>query len=72
MRVPVPGDFNGDEAVDLNDHPALIDCQAAPDVEPTPTPPTMPEQCLDAFDLDYDGDVDLNDVAEFQIIFGAG
>ncbi len=63
------GDFDGDGVVDGNDMIAFGLCSAGPDV-----PPVAPELacvtiCLDAFDGENDGDVDLNDLATFQVAF---
>ena len=55
------GDADSDGDVDLDDHVALIDCLAGPEVPPAPTPPTTPADCLDVFDFNEDGDVDLHD-----------
>ncbi|MCP4250742.1 MAG: hypothetical protein GY778_27205 [bacterium] len=60
------GDFDGDGDVDLDDYSAVYDCHTGPGVAPDPTPPTTPQQCLDPFDADHDGDLDLADVGHFQ------
>jgi hypothetical protein len=67
-RIPIwlPGDFNGDQLVDLADAAAFADCLTGPG---TP-PPASTMACLGAFDGDSDGDVDLQDAATFQIAFG--
>lgn len=58
--APIPGDFNGDGAVDLADFPALIGCLAGPAV-------SYPGgDCCLAGDADGDGDVDLLDAAQIE------
>ena len=66
--VPVPGDFDDDGDVDLQDHVGFVDCMAGPGVTPGPTPPTTAQECLDAFSAD-DNDVDLVDFITFQTVF---
>ncbi|HRX87210.1 MAG TPA: hypothetical protein P5572_19460, partial [Phycisphaerae bacterium] len=62
-----PGDFNGDNAVDIADHAFLADCLTGPGVLPAPTTTgASVSQCLIAFDADDDNDVDLSDAATFQ------
>lgn len=69
---PADGDFEEDQDVDLEDHAALVDCRHGPDTVPAPMAATNCEvDCINAFDFDSDGDVDLRDVAEFQIAFSA-
>jgi len=63
------GDFNADGAIDWNDFDALTECLAGPDQLPVvPVPACLPTY-LQAFDFETDGDVDLRDVAQFQIGF---
>lgn len=64
------GDADGDEDVDLDDYLALADCMNGPGADPTPTPPRTAQECLDAFDSDFDLDVDCEDAAAFQRAFG--
>jgi hypothetical protein len=68
-RLPVRGDSDGDDDVDLIDFAAFFDCAAPPGSGPAPTPPMTAQDCLDLFDLDGDGDVDLFDFAEVQQAF---
>lgn len=63
-------DFNGDQQIDLQDHDAFVGCFGGPDVSPSPPPPATVQQCLDAFDVDLDSDVDLSDLAGFFLVFG--
>ncbi|HNQ22260.1 MAG TPA: dienelactone hydrolase family protein [Phycisphaerae bacterium] len=60
----VPGDLNGDGAVNGADLAAFIDCLTGPQVAPL--------SGCDRADLDLDADVDLADFAVFQVNFGAG
>ena len=63
----VPGDFDDDGDVDLEDYAGFADCMGNPEEAPDPTPPATGEECLKAFDVDTDGDVDLQDFAGFRI-----
>ncbi|MBI3411394.1 MAG: hypothetical protein HY040_23960 [Planctomycetes bacterium] len=63
-----PGDLYCDKKVDENETRFLKDCLAGPGVVPHPTTGT-PTLCLQIFDHDHDGDVDLSDAAEFQKSF---
>ncbi|MHC4090898.1 MAG: choice-of-anchor B family protein [Planctomycetota bacterium] len=65
----VPGDFDGDGDVDLDDHAGFWDCLFGPGQPPSPTPPTSEADCLDAFDSAGDNDVDLADFRAFQDVF---
>jgi hypothetical protein len=58
-----PGDFNGDDHVDLADHALFRGCLAGPDERPAGA------TCEQA-DLHADGDVDLADFSTFQAQFG--
>jgi hypothetical protein len=64
-RLPVQGDADGDDDVDLVDFATYSDCAAPPGSPPVPTPPMTAQECLDLLDLDRDGDVDLFDFHEF-------
>jgi len=57
------GDYNCDGVVDLTDFAAWGTCMTGPDSEP------YGEGCQ-AFDFEFDADVDLADFAEFQTVFG--
>ena len=59
------GDFNDDGTVDLEDWRALIDCLGGPGAAPTPPIAECSSRCLDAFDFDGDGAIDLSDAAGF-------
>ncbi len=60
------GDFNADGTVNTLDYPWFADCFAGPMQSPTPTSLTCANRCLDAFDADFDGDVDLADYQAFH------
>ncbi len=60
----VPGDFDGDRDVDLDDWRGGQDCMKGPQSP-------IEAQCR-RLDLDLDGDVDLEDYAGFMVAFGAG
>jgi hypothetical protein len=49
----------------LLDYAVLLECLAGPDGVPAPLFPMSVQECLDAFDLDNDGDVDIEDVSGF-------
>ncbi len=65
--APLPGDFDGDQDVDLADYVVFADCLAGPGVPPAPTQPGVtPAACLAHFDFDHDSDVDVRDFGPFQ------
>lgn len=64
------GDFDENGQVNDADHMAFVDCLGGMDRYPEPTA-TCDLKCLNAFDFDADGDVDLADAAEFQSAFNA-
>ncbi len=61
------GDADHDGDVDGDDFATLIGCLSGPD-----NVPPGPAACLDVFDVDEDGDVDLPDAAEFRWRAAAG
>ncbi|UCE58725.1 MAG: hypothetical protein JSU63_14930 [Phycisphaerales bacterium] len=58
----IQGDIDNNRIVDLHDYRILIDCMAGPDAPPEPAS-TTPQNCLEAFNLDDDEDVDVSDIA---------
>lgn len=67
---PAVMDRDGDRDVDLDDFVVFVDCAAGTDVPPAPTLPASPFNCLTAFDVEADADIDLTDYAAFQNGFG--
>ena len=66
---PIPGDFDTDGDVDLDDFAVLNDCLADPNELPSPSEPGVTVQdCLDVFDYLGDDDVDLEDFRLFQLL----
>lgn len=65
VYIPIPFDWNGNSVVEPSDWQGLNTCLAGPDAEPD-SPSACGSECLDAFDNDGDGDVDMADVAAFQ------
>lgn len=66
------GDFTGDGVVRAADFHALCVCLGHPDAFPAPHDPAVTScevYCANAFDFDIDLDVDLHDVAEFQVLY---
>jgi len=61
-RFDLPGDIDGDRAVDIADFQAFTDCMTGPGF-------TYEEGCASA-DIGGDWDVDLRDFAELQTSFG--
>lgn len=65
------GDFDRNDSVDLADFIDFATCMFGPSIAPSPVPPPPTgDECLEAFDDKYDGDVDLLDFAAFQRGFG--
>lgn len=63
------GDWDGDHAVDGDDHAAFVVCLDGPERRPAPADPgftTCEVDCYNAFDFDDDLDIDLMDFAAFQ------
>lgn len=63
VQTVTPGDYDGNEVVDLDDFAYWDDCQTGPDGGPR-EPPCKP------FDIDFDGDVDLADFGQMQGLMG--
>ena len=69
---PGPGDFNGDTFLDLTDFAETAGCLTGPcDSESCDLVPDAVPCCAIA-DSDDDGDVDLKDLAAFQLAFTGG
>ncbi len=69
---PAGGDVNYDSMVNLDDYVVFSECLAGPGAMPAPFPPVTVSDCLDAFDFNGDGDVDLDDFAAFAAVYGTG
>jgi len=65
LTSSIPGDFDGDLDVDLDDYEMFENCLSLSG--PGVTPPST--ECLDVFDFDADGDVDMDDFGEFAVHF---
>jgi hypothetical protein len=63
------GDADGDGDAGLTDYADFFDCLAGPDMLPGPTAPTDIHDCLQAFDVDGESDVDLFDFRHFMNVF---
>lgn len=63
------GDFDGDGAVGMGDFEELIGCMAGPDTPPVAVCPHTPQDYVNAFDANADGDADLPDFQSFQTFF---
>ncbi len=69
--TPANGDFNADHHVTNLDGEAFLACLSGPEIIAQPTAITTCEvDCYNAFDFDDDLDIDLLDLAEFQINYG--
>ena len=60
--LPVPGDYDGDGAVDLGDFGYWDQCMTGPEGGPY-------DPACAAFDFEFDGDVDVQDFGGFQTAF---
>ena len=65
----IPGDFDADEDVDLDDFGVMADSIAGPGLPPQSSTPECVAAHLVTFDFDNDGDVDLDDFGQFQLQF---
>jgi hypothetical protein len=63
-------DMNGDDRVNAVDMIAFTRCRSGPGTPPVPPGPELtPQMCQAIFDLGDDGDVDLENFADFQNAF---
>ncbi len=69
-EFPLPGDFDKDNDVDLDDFNTFAGCMAGPDV--LDPPPGCDVADFGSADLDGDSDVDLADFTRFQRAFTGG
>ena len=63
MPLPSSADSDADGDVDMDDFWGLLDCFSGPADAPDFDPPS--QDCLDRFDFDLEGDVDLLDLQYF-------
>ena len=63
----LPGDYDGNYTVDLNDYTFFAECLFGPGVLPSPAQPPTVAACLGTFDFNEDTDVDLQDYQAFQL-----
>jgi WD40 repeat protein len=68
VSMDLPGDWNGDNRIDLVDYGPFFDCFAGPGTLPDPVN-TDVATCLSVFDFNGDDDVDLGDFSDFQRAF---
>lgn len=59
------GDFQGDADIDMNDFAYFVDCFTGDCVAPPCEPPLYTDECCAIADFDDDGDVGLDDLADF-------
>ncbi len=72
IRVPpCVGDIDCDGEIDGTDIAGFADCLDGPDVTPDASPNYLFGECLDAFDADDDGDVDLQDFDIFASLLAS-
>lgn len=70
LQLGSNGDFDSNGSVNIDDADALTDCFAGPSQTPAPAAGGgCVGACRAAFDMDQDGDIDLTDVADFQVLF---
>ena len=68
---PDPGDSDGDGDLDLVDHAVLADCLSGPGLAPSPQASGLTgADCGCIADVNQDGDVDLQDLAQLMNAFG--
>ena len=65
-------DFSGDSYVELDDYVGFAECMGGPEEPPVPPLDACVTMCLEAFDEDDDGDVDLRDFMAFEAALTAG
>ncbi len=68
--ITVPGDWNGDGAVTVDDLPGLAGCLTGPCDAPPCVPVLYADTCCSVVDLDQSGSVDLADFGQFQQAVG--
>ena len=65
----LPGDHDADGDVDLDDFGRFEECMAGPGAIPNPVNVECVGLCMSVYDFATDNDVDLADLAVFQLAF---
>lgn len=69
LNGPEYGNFDGDELLELSDFAEMVSCMTDPCSTETCDPKLFVDPCCAIADFDVDGDVDLRDVAAFQLVY---
>ena len=61
------GEYDAEGDVDRDDADDFYECMVGPDVPPTPSLPQTAAECIQAFDSDGDGDIDVVAASVFAL-----